>query len=110
VGLEHFEAGAGSFFERIEPFCAFGSSQRLSVFVENDYLPFTDEKIPFAADAVIQSGFTPKHRALALRTDHKLMSKSPARGHRGNTTLFPQVHDRYQGNYQTNQNLRKIKA
>jgi hypothetical protein len=50
---EYFKSGARSFVERIETLRALGSSQRFAVFIENDYLPLTDQKAPFAADAIV---------------------------------------------------------
>lgn len=74
----HSESGAGPFFQRLEALRALRSRHRIAVFVEYDYLPLADEKAPFAADAVVQSGFTAEDRTLALRADDELVSEKPA--------------------------------
>ena len=63
------------------------------MFVEYDYLPLANEKTPFAANAVIQSGLALKDRVFSSWADDKLMSEDPASRRKGRTTLFPKVHD-----------------
>lgn len=63
------ETRAGTNFEALEAPDAFFPAQRFSSFVQDHDLVAADEKTPFAAVAVVKTGFAWKKIAVMKRSD-----------------------------------------
>jgi hypothetical protein len=73
---ECFEDGTRPLLEGVKSVEAFDPGEWITALVEHCDLAPADQKTPFAPNAVVKSGFTLRQRAVAHRTDHKLVPKA----------------------------------
>lgn len=66
----------------------------MTVVVKHDNFPFTDQKVPVASHAVVETSLAPKQHAIAQRPDYKLVPKARRVLLWAENVAFPELHEK----------------